>query len=234
MTAEQKSNEPYTITLDDDSNVHKLIGAATGMKSLPFTSSEKLLNVAAKYHPKAAFIDVHLENGESGLDVVPELRKIWLSCPIIIITADEEENTITEALSTGADDFIHKPIKPNELLARFQIRLRDVEAKLSRQEVKAEDLVINLAHSSVKSAQGERYMSPTEMNLLMAVVQVIGTVVPRNALKRQCWGRVIVSESALDRKVHEVRKVIKALSKELELKTVYGKGIILQVQNKTS
>ena len=218
---------PYIVTLDDDPDIHRIIAAATGLPGKAYTSAHQLLKEADRLAPRAAFLDIHLGEELTGLDLVPKLREKWSGCPVLIITSDDREDTVVEALSTGADDCIRKPLQPAEILARFQARLRDVETRAAKQKVEYGDITVHLPHSRVESQRGERSLSPTEMNLLTALIQGAGSVVQRNALKRLCWGRIAVSESALDRKVFEVRKAVKELSETLEVKTIYGKGVAL-------
>lgn len=224
---ETNERRTYTITLDDDGTVQKIIGAATKIESMGFCSVQSLLEKIDDLDPVAVFVDIKLDIMSSGLDVIPVIKKKWPQIPILVITSSTNDEVLNCALRSGADDLIIKPLRPLELNARFQLRLREAEIRKNRNEVKCNDLTINTAHGFVRSHKGKRNLSPTELNLLTTLAQAVDSVVPRQSLKRQCWGRVSVSEGALDRKVHEVRKVIKDLSQDLQLKTVYGVGISL-------
>ena len=115
----QKRNQQYTITLDDDPMIRRLIERYTQIKSLPFTSARKLSEQAHKLNPTAAFIDIHLGYEECSLDILYALKKQWPLCPLIVITSDPDAEMVKKALSSGADDFVRKPIVPEELTDIF-------------------------------------------------------------------------------------------------------------------
>jgi len=220
----------YVVTLDDDPMVPKLIERTLGMKSITFTSARKLVNQAGQYSPVAAFIDINLGESESGLDTVPQLRNKWPFCPIIVITVDPSDDAVSNALTAGADDFIHKPIRPKELIARVQVRLNDVAEKESKSTIQVGDLIIDLSHRVLRGKVSERYLSQTEINLLNTLVNAKGSIVSRSTLKRRGWGQVAVSDNALDRKMYEVRQAIKEVSENVGIRTCYGIGFVLETE----
>jgi two-component system response regulator MtrA len=218
----------YTITLDDDPMISKIIERATGIRSLAFTSAQKLLSVCQNHHPIAAFIDINLDTEECGLDVIPALRAHWSYCPILVITADPEDETVGRSLHSGADDFILKPLRPNELIARLQTRLGDFAERRSKNTVRLGDARLDPTLRCLEGPLGKRYLSPTGVKILLCLWQAKGTVVSRQRLKRQGWHEMLVSETALDRKLYEVRHALKEVSENLTLRSVYGKGSRLE------
>lgn len=217
----------YTITLDDDPIVHRMIQKALGMRSISFVSPEKLLSAADNYQPVAAFIDIHLDSA-SGLDVIPMLRSKWAFCPIIVVTSDPSDEAVTEALARGADDFVRKPIRPKELTARLHTRLIDQAQKEAKNIVQVADVTLDRAHRHLKGPTGERYLSSTELNLFLSLLQAKGTIVPRKTLKLRCWGEIAVSDNALDRKIYEVRRALQEVGSGIEITTAYGLGFALE------
>lgn len=218
------------IVLDDDPMVEVLIGAATGKHTLNFSDMHKLMDQLPSLRPFAFFVDIYLGVRENGLDILPQLKQLWPRCPVIVMTADRNDNLIGQALAAGADDFIRKPLNPKELLARMQARLGEL-AKSARQEVlRVGDLTLDTAHRVLANAdQVQRFLSPTEMNLLACLYSAQGTVVRRDVMKRKCWGQAHVSDNALNRKLHEVRKVLQDISAQVNIKTVYGIGAVLEI-----
>lgn len=221
------SSQEYTITLDDDPIVHRMIQKALGMKSIAFTSAEKLLSSAERYHPVAAFIDIHLDTA-SGLDIIPTLRAKWAFCPIIVVTSDPSDEAVTEALACGADDFVRKPIRPKELTARLHTRLLDQAQKEAKNTIHVGDVNLDRAHRYLKGPKGDRYLSSTELNLFLSLVQARGTIVPRKTLKLRCWGEIAVSDNALDRKIYEVRRALQEVGSRIGISTAYGVGFALE------
>lgn len=219
----------YMIVLDDDPMVHRIIESSLGVKTLSFTCPEKLIAEADNFQPQAAFIDIYLGSEQTGLEVVSALRGKWQSCPILIITADNSDDIVEEALACGANDFIRKPIKPKELRARLQARLGDVAEKAAVSVVRVGDVTIDSSFRLIKGVQTERYLSPTELNLLLCLSRAKSTVVARQALKRFAWGQIQVSDNALDRRMHAIRQALKDVSDQVHIRTVYGVGFVLDV-----
>lgn len=227
------SQEIYTITLDDDPMVAKILSKAVGINSLPFTTISGLLSRADRYDPVAAFIDIHLGTEETGLDIIPGLRKLWPFTAIIVITSDSGEDLIGQSLAAGANDFIHKPLKLSEVKARLQVRLREMEIRRNNFCAEIADMMFNRQIRMIKGRDGHsRYLSPTESALFERLLDAKGMIVSKDKLKRAIWGDLHVSNTALDKKIHDVREALKEISKEVEVRSQYGKGI--QIVTKAS
>ncbi len=218
---------PYTLTVDDDPIVGKLIEGSLGIPSKSFASAQEVLSQAAELNPIAIFLDVHL-NEENGLAAIPELRKHWRYCPILVITGDNNESAIAEALALGADDFIMKPLRAREVVARLQARLADQALKKDNQSIVYGDVTLDQVHRVLRGPRGERYLSPTEMNLLGSLMRSSGTTLERNVLKNQCWDHIAVSDNALDRKVFEVRRALNDVGSRCSIGTAYGVGFFFE------
>jgi len=216
--------QPYVVTVDDDPIVGKLIEKVTKMKSINYTSVKDLVKNVDQHSPVAAFIDVHLGEAESGIQLVPFLREKWPFCPIIVVTGDAKEAVLSHALSSGADDFITKPIRPAELVARLQLRLADQAQKASINAMPVGNLTFYLQYRMLSGDRGQRFLSTTESNLLTTLVQAKGMIVPRDTLKLKCWGPIRVSDGALDRKIYEVRRALEELGGNTTIRTAYGVG----------
>lgn len=219
----------YTITLDDDRMVAKIIEQSTGIESRSYLSAQALLEEMTLLEPIAVFVDVHLD-GQNGLDVVPQLRAHWFECPIIVITGDDDDQAIVQALARGADDFVVKPLRPGELRARLQARLTARAAQDGKRILRMGDVIFDCAHRALKGKAGLRHLSPTTANLLECLWHARGTVVVKETLKWQGWGELVVSDSALDRKIHELRAVLQESSRELHLDNSYGEGFALHLR----
>lgn len=219
----------YTITLDDDPLVAKLIEKGLSLPTMAFANAEELKPKMAELSPKAVFIDIHLTEG-SGLSLIPEMRHHWPYIPFIVITADKDEAFLSEALSRGADDFIRKPIKVNELKARLQKRWHDQVEKQALSVLNYQDITIDAANSLLKGPTSIRSLSPTELKLVNRLVQAQGTAVSRSALKFSCWHQISVTENALDRKIYELRKCLRDIGSQLEIETLYGEGFVLKLR----
>jgi len=221
----------YIITIDDDPMMQKLVEKATGIRSLLFTTLHEFESKMSTLHPIALFVDVHLGTNENGLDILPKLRAKWPFAPIIVFTSDRQEDAVGDALAAGADDFIYKPINLKEVVARLQARLGELAKREAKDIIEIGDIVIDKAHrviSNQKNAQ--RFLSPTELGLLTCLLDAKGTVVRREIMKRRCWGQIYVSDNALNRKLHEVRRALKEISDVVSIRTLYGTGFVLEVK----
>ncbi|NBX68443.1 MAG: DNA-binding response regulator [Proteobacteria bacterium] len=227
VTETDSEQKQYTLTLDDDPLVPKLIEKALSLPTVTFSSESELRPQLPNLNPSAVFIDVHLREG-SGLNLIPELAHQWPFIPLIVITADSNESFILEALARGADDFIRKPIKPSELKARLQKRWKDQAKKQSLSVLNHKDIVLDAANALLKGPKSTRSLSPTEVRLLVHLLQAEGTPISRSALKFSCWHQIAVSENSLDRKIYEVRKALLDVGSLLEIETIYGEGFVLK------
>lgn len=222
----------YTITLDDDSQVHMLIARITKMNSLPFTHAKKLLERASSYTPAALFVDVHLELGISGLDYISDFRQCWPFVPIFVITSDQNLALIGEALSKGANDFIRKPIVPDELQARLEARIVEMREKQNIEEWQIGEVIFNKRLGTLTKGSKILNLPPLEAELLLYLIRNIGLVASKDSIRHYLWGNTKVSENSLDKKISNLRKMIGELDANIVIKTQYGGKIYLQLDPK--
>ncbi len=220
---------PYTITLDDDPIPAKIIEETLGLKNFWFSESSVLVQHAYKLEPTGAFIDIYLKN-ECGLDVVPIIRSLWPSTAIIVMTGDSNDKLVGQALALGANDFIRKPISKLEIMARLKARIEDLKEKNGHTLLRFGDLRLDLRHKSMTGPGGQVALSAREIGLIAELVRANGVVVSKDALKRELWGHVAVSDNALDRKVFEVRKSLRRVSRSVVLQSIYGVGMVLRLR----
>lgn len=224
------TTEPYAIVLDDDATMGRLIEGILGVKVLLFAGINELKQQAEQLSPMGVFVDIHLTDGESGLEVVPLIKAKWPSCPIIVITGDQAEAMVGEALAMGADDFIRKPVRPAELRARYLARKSEIDLRNKQTILRFGDVTLNLLFKSLIGPKGEYFQSPREVEILAYLIRANGMVIDKSSLKRRIWGNISVSDNALDRKLFEVRKAIKNVSDTVEIHAIYNHGVELRVK----
>lgn len=225
-----KPNNPYTVTLDDDPIVHQIVEKATKIPSKLYNDPRVLAQEVEGLNPIAAFIDINLgETQTTGLELVPLLRKNWPFVPILIVTSSPTETAISKALASGADDFVRKPIIPEELLARLKLRMEDSAQKAAKEVIEYGDISVDSIHRTVSGPNGKRYASPIEITLLTCLANMEGAIVEKEALKVRCWGQIKVTDNALHRKLHAVRQLLKDVSDNVIIQTKYGVGFALKV-----
>ena len=124
-----------------------------------------------------------------GLDVAREVRSRGLDTPILILTARTDEADMVIGLDAGADDYVTKPFRLAELLARVRALLRRGAGEGVDSELVAQDVRIDIpAH---RAYVGERELSLTarEFELLRVLVKEAGNMVPREDLVRDVWAQ---------------------------------------------
>ena len=218
----------YAICLDDDPMPAKLIEEALGLRCFGFSTCQELVEVANKFDPIGAFIDIHLRD-ECGLDVIPQIRSLWPSAAIIAMTGDLEGKLVGPSLASGADDFIRKPIDPSEAVARLTARVEDRRERAKQSILTFGNLRLDMKQKLLFGNVGQLSLSNKVMEILVKLISANGLVVPKDVLMRDIWGGELVSANAIDRRVFEVRKAIRTVSDSVELQSIYGVGMVLKV-----
>ncbi|MES2746401.1 MAG: response regulator transcription factor [Bdellovibrionota bacterium] len=221
------TNARYTITLDDDASISRIIAQVTGIPSHGFATGESLMKKAGSMDPVAVFVDVHLEGNANGLDMIPELRKIYPFVPIIVQTSDPKDDLIGQALAIGANDFIRKPINPIELTGRLHARIQEMSARKKIDVMTIGDIEFSPSQSSVSKNGKVAYLPKLETQLLAILIEQRDLIASRDELKQRLWGRIAVSENTLDRKISDIRKALSEVGSLCVVQSHYRKGISL-------
>ncbi|MHB1064705.1 MAG: response regulator transcription factor [Georgenia sp.] len=124
-----------------------------------------------------------------GLDVARHIRKAGHTLPILVLTARADEVDLVVGLDAGADDYVTKPFRLAELLARVRALLRRVGGDAADEdEMVAQDVRVDVAaHRAFRGAR-ELHLTAKEFELLRVLVRDAGSVVGREILMREVWG----------------------------------------------
>ncbi len=142
-----------------------------------------------------------------GLDVAREIRARGLDTPILILTARTDEVDMVIGLDAGADDYVTKPFRLAELLARVRALLRRRGGEGVEGELKAQDVTVDLAGHRAFLGDTELALSAKEFDLLRVLVASAGTMVTREELMQEVWGSDPQSSTkALDTHVSWLRR----------------------------
>jgi two-component system KDP operon response regulator KdpE len=122
-----------------------------------------------------------------GVEVCRRLRE-WSAMPMIVLSAVCHEEEQVRAFEAGADDYVTKPFRPRELVARLLANLRRAEPGGGEPCVELDGLEINLAAREVRRDGDEVHLTPIEFSLLRVLIQNRGRLLTHNWLLQQVWG----------------------------------------------
>lgn len=148
------------------------------------SNGAKAIKLFEKVDPDLVLLDLTLPdiNGET---VKQELKSINKHVPIIILTADADPTTVVRNLREGADDYINKPFKSNELLARIAARLRRSDSKL----LSIDNLTIDTEKMEVRRGKDYIDLTPTEYELLTYLISNKEKVLTREMILSRVWSQ---------------------------------------------
>jgi two-component system response regulator MtrA len=184
--------KPRVLVVDDDSALAEMLGIvlrSEGFDPAFVADGSAALNAFRQAKPDVVLLDLMLP-GLSGIDVCRQIRA-ESGTPIIMLTAKSDTVDIVIGLESGADDYVVKPFKPKELVARMRARLRQHE------DLTAETLTIGPPDSLVQidvpahqvTRSGEAIaLTPLEFDLLVALARKPRQVFTREVLLEQVWG----------------------------------------------
>ena len=124
--------------------------------------------------------------GIDGIEVCRRIRS-ESDVPIVMLTAKSDTSDVVRGLESGADDYVPKPFKPAELVARVRARLRPGEAK-TPETLRIADVSIDVAGHTVKRGDTPIALTPLEFDLLVALARKPWQVFTRELLLEQVWG----------------------------------------------
>ena len=201
------------VVIEDEPDILELIEynlRREGFEVATATTGRSGLSVIGREKPDIVLLDLLLP-GLDGLDVCRRLRSVdsTRDLPIIMVTARGEESDVVLGLGVGADDYIHKPFSPRELIARLRAVLRRggmQERDPERKTVRG-PLAIDPAKHRVHLEGRRLELTPTEFRLLHFLASHPGRVFTRGQLVDSAIGdRAVVIDRNIDVHVRAVRK----------------------------
>lgn len=184
-------NNPYSIlVIDDESQIRKLLQItleANGYKLLFSVNGREGITMAASHQPDLILLDLGLPD-EDGQDVLIKLRE-WYQNPIIILTVKSAENEIVNALDNGANDYLTKPFRTQELLARMRTALRGNKVQNTEPIVAFGNISIDLTSRVVKVKNEILKITATEYALLILLFKNDGRVLTHQYILKEIWGQ---------------------------------------------
>ena len=143
--------------------------------------------LSSERFPDLVMVDLRLPDGP-GLGLVRQLRAAS-ETPIVVVTANTNEQSLVECLDAGADDYITKPFRANELQARVRAALRRRPQGAAPERIEAGSLAISLTDRRVMRNGVEVRLTPTEYRLLLQLAREPNRVYTHGALLTAVWGQ---------------------------------------------
>jgi two-component system KDP operon response regulator KdpE len=189
-------NSAEILIIDDEVQIRKLLEItlqSNGYKVNEVATAKEGLIAAANHPPDLIILDLGLPD-ESGHEVLQKLR-VWYSKPVIILTVQNNEDDIVKALDNGANDYLVKPFRTGELLARIRSALREATKEENNPMINNSDLEIDLSLRIVKKNHELVKLTATEYSLLSLLAKNQGKVLTHQYLLREVWGPGYINQS---------------------------------------
>lgn len=189
ITLTYMNNPAEILIIDDEVQIRKLLEIAldsNGYKTFFAVNAKEGLLLSANHQPDLIILDLGLPD-EDGQLVLKRLRE-WYKKPIIILTVKNTEEEIVKALDNGANDYLTKPFRTQELLARIRTALRNLGQDENEPIIEFGEILIDFTSRIVKKKEEILKLTTTEYNLLSILVKNEGRVLTHQYLLKEVWG----------------------------------------------
>jgi two-component system response regulator MtrA len=215
---------PLVMVVDDDQDLAEMLSIVlngAGMEVDLVGRGDEVIEVFTANPPDLVLLDVMLP-GLDGIEVCKLIREISM-VPIVMLTAKGDTHDVVLGLEAGADDYMVKPYKNQELIARIKTRLRRT-SKVGT--LKIGDIVIDQMEHTISRNKKQIPLTRLEFDLLVALAKEPGRVFTREALLNEVWGYQHAADTRLvNVHVQRLRSKIEADAENPELvQTVRGVG----------
>jgi two-component system, OmpR family, KDP operon response regulator KdpE len=205
--------EATILIIDDEIQIRRLLELtleANGYKIREASNGREGLIVAGTFSPSLILLDLGLPD-EDGQTVLKKLRE-WYNKPIIILSVRNSEDDIIKALDNGANDYLVKPFRTLELLARIRSALRQANTDIEENPVLAfGSLSIDLANHIAKKNDELLKLTSTEFALLSLLAKNSGKVLTHQYILKEVWGLGYIAQTQY------LRVFIAQLRKKIEV-----------------
>lgn len=216
-------NKPVILVIDDEPQIRKLLQInleSNEYKVILASTAKEGVMLAASHLPDLILLDLGLPD-QSGHIVLKSLKE-WYNRPVMILSVIDNEQDIVYALDNGASDYITKPFRPGELLARIRSAIRGNLVSEHFQEFQFDDLELDLVSRLVKKEGEPVKLTSTEYNLLSLFARNEGRVLTHQFILKEIWGVAYQQESQL------LRVFVASLRKKIESDPAQPRHIITE------
>lgn len=184
-----KKEDEIILVIDDEKQIRRLLEitlSANGYKVILSANGKEGLTDAATQHPSLILLDLGLPDTD-GHEILKKLRD-WYRKPVIILSVRNSEDEIIKALDNGANDFLTKPFRTGELLARIRVALRLGNELPNATEISFGSLNIDFASHVARKNNEILKLTATEFSLLVLLAKNRGRVLTHQYILKEVWG----------------------------------------------
>jgi two-component system response regulator MtrA len=192
VTQQDQVGRGRILVVDDDAALAEMLSLVLhneGFESRIVARGDEAYDAFVEYKPDLVLLDLMLP-GTDGIEVCKQIRAgsgDSYGVPIVMLTAKSDTIDVVAGLESGADDYVAKPFKPKELIARIRARMRHFETP-AQEMIDIGDLVIDVAGHSVTRDGAPIGLTPLEFDLLVCLARRPWQVFTREMLLEQVWG----------------------------------------------
>lgn len=182
-------NKAEILVIDDEPQIRKLLQISlesNDYRVFQASTGKEGVIAAANHLPDLILLDIGLPD-KSGHEILKELRE-WYNKPIIILSVQESENSIVSALDNGATDYLTKPFRTGELLARIRSAIRRDQSDTNETAITCGDLQVDLVARTVGRNDEIVKLTSTEYNLMALFAKSKGRVLTHQYILKEVWG----------------------------------------------
>lgn len=190
------SNVFSILVIDDESQIRKLLEItleANGYKLLFAVNAKDGITMAASHQPDLILLDLGLPD-EDGQVVLKQLRD-WYQNPIIILSVKNTEEEIVNALDSGANDYLTKPFRTQELLARIRTALRGNFNQSQEPIIVFGNITVDFVSRIIKVKDEVLKLTATEYNLFTLLIKNDGRVLTHQYILKEIWGNAYADQT---------------------------------------
>lgn len=182
-------NKAEILIIDDEPQIRKLLQInleSNNYKVIQASNGKEGITLAANHPPDLILLDIGLPD-KSGHEILRELRE-WYNKPIIVLSVQDSERDIVLALDNGATDYLTKPFRTGELLARIRSAISRSQNTENSSTIICGDIEIDLVARVVKKNNEIVKLTSTEYNLLALFAKNEGKVLTHQYILKEIWG----------------------------------------------
>lgn len=177
------------LVIDDEAAIRQFLSVSLtsqGYEIIEAATGHEALSKVGPLHPDLVILDLGLPDID-GIEITRQLRQA-VKVPIIILSVRGSENDKIAALDAGADDYLTKPFLTGELLARIRVAQRHQSSSPEESTFVNGELSVDLSKRIIKISGHEIQLTPTEYDILRALVNHGGRVITHRQLLQEVWG----------------------------------------------